>query len=672
MCGIAGFVGVQFAQDRLSVQGAVVAMTDRIVRRGPDSDGHWVDLEAGVALGHRRLAIVELSDAGSQPMASHSGRFMVVYNGEIYNQDDLRAELAGQGLAPNWRGHSDTETMLACFEAWGVRATLTKLIGMFAFALWDRQERTLTLARDRLGEKPLYYGWQGKGAGRSFLFGSELKALGAHPAFEGEIDRDSLALLMRYAYIPAPHSIYRNIRKLLPGTFATLDPGGGEPRLETYWSAAEVARRGVARPFAGSADEAVKALEDLLHDAVGRQMMADVPLGAFLSGGIDSSTVVSLMQAQSSRPVKTFSIGFHEKGYNEAEHAKAVAQHLGTDHTELYVTAREAMDVIPRLPQLYDEPFADHSQIPTFLVAQLARRDVTVSLSGDAGDELFAGYNRYQFFSSLWQRLRHVPKPLRSLAARAILAVPPARWNGLGNILPSRLRPSLLGDKLHKGAGVLASGNSDELYHSLISLWRTPEDLVLGTTGRASERLADDIDLDGLEEVERMMVFDLVGYLPDDILAKVDRAAMGVSLETRVPFLDHRVVEFAWSLPMEHKIRDGQTKWPLRQILYKHVPKALVERPKMGFALPNGEWLRGDLRAWADELLDPHNMAAEGYLAAGPITDAWDAHISGQVNLEYKLWPILMFQQWLRSQGREAANETKSPIGEREISAAAV
>lgn len=672
MCGLAGFIGTEFAHNREAVETALVAMTDRIVHRGPDSEGHWVDLDGGVALGHRRLAIVELSDAGSQPMASHSGRYVIVYNGEIYNQDDLRVELADEGLAPAWRGHSDTETLLACIDGWGVRRALTKLIGMFAFALWDRKERALVLARDRLGEKPLYYGWQGAAGRRTFLFGSELKALTAHPAFGGEIDRGALALLMRLAYIPAPHSIYRGIRKLLPGTFATVSQGGAEPRIETYWSAADVARRGVSERFEGSPEEAVDALGHLLGDAVGRQMMADVPLGAFLSGGIDSSTVAALMQAQSSRPIKTFSIGFHEEGYNEAEHAKAVARHLGTDHTELYVTAQQAMDVVPRLPALYDEPFADHSQIPTFLVAHLARRDVTVSLSGDAGDELFAGYNRYQFFSSLWSTLRHVPRPLRAAGAKAIESMSPRRWNGLGDLLPRNRRPALLGDKLHKGAGVLTSRSSDELYRSLISLWRNPEDVVLGATEPPSRLMGDVLDLDGLSGVERMMAFDLVGYLPDDILAKVDRAAMGVSLETRVPFLDHRVVEFAWSLPMDYKIRDGQTKWALRQVLYRHVPKALLERPKMGFALPNGAWLRGPLREWADDLLDSERLGHEGFFAAAPISEAWNAHLSGQVNLEYKLWPALMFQQWLRSERARPAisPRTRTAAATREFTGA--
>jgi asparagine synthase (glutamine-hydrolysing) len=659
MCGFAGFLGgaALFGGGRAAP--IATAMADRIRHRGPDHGDIWLDPDAGIALAHRRLAIVDLSAAGDQPMQSVSGRYVTIYNGEIYNHLDLRRQLEEDGHSFDWRGHSDTETLLAAIDAWGVRGALERSIGMFALALWDRRDRALILARDRLGEKPLYYGWQGEGQSAAFLFGSELKAFRPHPAFEGEINRDSLTLLMRHGYIPAPHSIYRGIVKLMPGCFATLRAGRREPEIEAYWSAAEVAERGAKEPLAASPAEAVQSLETLLLDAVGQQMIADVPLGAFLSGGVDSSTIVALMQAQSSRPVKTFSIGFNEAEYNEAVHAKAVAEHLGTDHTELYVTAPQAMEVIPRLPDLYDEPFADPSQIPTFLVSQLARRSVTVSLSGDAGDELFGGYNRYKMTAAFWRRLSMAPRPLRGALADALTSVSPRTWNRLAAavepILPESLRMRVPGDKIHKGAGVLRSASAAELYHGLVSSWRDPEGLVIEgrepptlLTGRAP-------DLSGLSEIERMMALDMLTYLPDDILAKVDRAAMSVSLETRVPLLDHRVVEYAWRLPIDYKIRDGQTKWALREVLYRHVPRALIERPKMGFGVPVGDWLRGPMRDWAEALLDPDRLAQEGFFRPEPIRRMWAAHLEGSVNEQYKLWIVLMFQAWLEKEGAEGA-----------------
>jgi asparagine synthase (glutamine-hydrolysing) len=654
MCGISGLLraGASAAPDALLA--AATRMADAIRHRGPDGHGCWVDAEAGIALGHRRLAIVDLSEAGHQPMVSASGRYVLTYNGEIYNHPDLRAALEQNGQAPAWRGHSDTETLLACFDVWGVVAALKQVRGMFAFALWDREARELVIGRDRLGEKPLYYGWQGEGAERVFLFGSELKALAAHPRFRGEVDREALMLLMRHGYVPTPYSIYRHISKLPPGCIATLSRAAPEPDIQPYWSAVDTALEGLAEPFAGSPEQAVDALEALLGDAVARQMMADVPLGAFLSGGVDSSTVVALMQAQSRQPVRTFSIGFAEEGYDEAQHARAVARHLGTDHVELYVTPEQARDVIPSLPRLYDEPFADSSQIPTHLVSKLAREKVTVSLSGDGGDELFAGYTRYQMSASLWGALSPVPAPLRALAGSALTALPVRFLNRVGNVLPSRARVNLLGDKLHKGAGVLRSRSADELYFGLVSLWPDPAKVVRGAVEPSTLLTGDRPDLGSMGAVERMMALDLVSYLPDDILVKVDRAAMAVSLETRVPLLDPRVVAFAWSLPMHYKIRDGQTKWPLRQLLYRHVPKALIERPKMGFGVPVGEWLRGPLRDWGEGLLDAGRIASEGYFDAAEVRATWDAHQKGDVNLPYRLWPILMFQQWLEAQDRPA------------------
>lgn len=625
-------------------------MANAIEHRGPDSDGYWTDPQAGIGLAHRRLAIVDLSPAGAQPMASVSGRYVLAFNGEIYNHLRLREALAHDGkVAAAWRGHSDTETLLAGFEAWGIEETLQRAIGMFAVAVWDRAERVLTLARDRLGEKPLYYGWQGQGSGAAFLFGSELSALRRHPAFAAEVNRDALALYMRHNCIGGEHSIYTGIRKLAPGHLLSVSTVRPEPVVRAWWSGAEVAARGLAQPFAGSPVQAVDALEALLRDAVAQQMMADVPLGAFLSGGIDSSTVVALMQAQSSRPVRTFSIGFHEEGYNEAEHAKAVAQHLGTYHTEMYVTAQQALDVIPKLPTLYSEPFADSSQIPTFLVSQLARQHVTVSLSGDAGDELFCGYTRYQMTAGMWGKVSRLPRSLRLAAAAVIRALPTGAWDKLGGVLPASLG-ARVGDKLHKGAALLGSRSVADLYRGMVSHWADPASVVLGAREPATVLAGAAPDLQGLGDVERMMALDMLSYLPDDILAKVDRAAMGVSLETRVPFLDHRVVEFAWSLPLGYKLRNGVTKWPLRQVLYRHVPRELIERPKMGFGVPIDHWLRGPLRDWAESLLSESRLAQEGFFNPAPIRQKWAAHLSGQRNWQYHLWDVLMFQAWFGAQ----------------------
>ncbi|HEX9881536.1 MAG TPA: asparagine synthase (glutamine-hydrolyzing), partial [Hyphomicrobium sp.] len=627
MCGIAGFIGGGRHDGRADL--VARHMADAIARRGPDDHGVWVDRDAGAALAHRRLSIVDLTPAGHQPMLDRTGRYAITFNGEIYNHAELRVELEHAGVAPGWRGHCDTEVLLEAIAAWGVRRALERSVGMFAFALWDKRERTLVLARDRLGEKPLYYGW----AGSTFVFGSELSALTAHPDWEGEIDRDALGLLVRLNYIPAPHAIYKGIRKVPPGTYFVLQAGARAGKSETYWDAGAVAADGVRHPFTGSADEAVERTDALMREALKGQMMADVPLGAFLSGGIDSSTVVALMQAMSPRPVRTFSIGFKEPGYDEAPHAKAVARHLGTDHTELYVTMKEAMAVVPQLPSLYSEPFADVSQIPTFLVSELARRHVTVALSGDGGDELFSGYTRYAIGDKLWRVLSRVPRGARRGAAALLRNVPAKQWdavlNGPLRLLPERSRPRLVGDKLNKAAGVIGLDSADDIYDALISLWPDPAGVVVGASGRemprASTHLAD--------PVRRMMHRDLVGYLPDDILVKVDRASMAVGLEARVPLLDHRLVEFTWTLPLGLLRRDGASKWPLRRILSRHIPPALTERPKMGFGVPIDSWLRGGLRDWAESLLDARRLADEGLFHPEPIRATWQAHLDGHRNM---------------------------------------
>ncbi len=647
MCGLAGFLGPPGA-DLAAVAGA---MAGELLHRGPDDGGAWADDAAGIALGHRRLSIVDLSAAGHQPMVSHDGRFVIAYNGELYNTGELKAELERHGVVPDWRGHSDTEVLLEAIAAWGVGEALRRTVGMFAFALWDLRERRLTLARDRIGEKPLYYGtFDGV-----VLFGSEPKALRRHPAWRGEIDRDALALYVRHGYVPAPFSIYRGIAKLVPGCFAEFTVGSTVPVIRPYWTARQTAVAGIAASRAEPEANLVEDLDSLLRRAVRGQMVADVPLGAFLSGGIDSSTVVALMQAQSDRPINTFTIGFGEAEYNEATHAKAVAQHLGTHHTELYVTPEQARGVIPKLPHIYCEPFADASQIPTFLVCELARRHVAVALSGDAGDELFGGYNRYLLAQRVWRWLSTVPLPLRRLSVRAMLAMPTTSWDrflgALRFALPQRLRVPNPGDKVHKLAAVLATESLDVVYQRLVSQWPAPREVVLGGVEPPTP-LTRPGDLEGLRTpLQRMTYLDLVTYLPDDILVKVDRAAMAVSLETRVPLLDHRVLEFAWRLPERHKVRGGRGKHLLREVLARYVPRELFDRPKMGFGVPIDQWLRGPLREWAAHLLDPATLRRQGYFAVEPISQAWTEHLDGRRSNQYPLWTILMFQAWLEHSG---------------------
>ncbi len=641
----------------------VSCMALAIANRGPDDAGVWVDEQAGIAFGHRRLSIVDLSAAGHQPMHSNAGRFVMAFNGEIYNHLELRAEL--EGVA--WRGHSDTETLLAGFEAWGVESALQKAVGMFAIALWDKQYQTLTLARDRLGEKPLYYGW----VNGVFVFGSELKALRAYPGFANPVCRQALAQYLRFMYVPAPRSIYQGIYKLEPGCLLTVQgkPPASAPaqslrprpdnaqsygslQIKRWWSLAEAVVSGAQNPI----DNEVEALDQLkcrLQDAVSLQSLADVPLGAFLSGGVDSSAIVALMQQQASRPVKTFTIGFDEAGFDESPFARAVAEHLGTDHHEMRVTAQMAQEVIPTLPWMYDEPFADSSQIPTHLVCRAARQHVTVALSGDAGDELFGGYNRYFWGPRVWNRLSVLPEPARKLLGSALAAVPVSGWNALGAPLFGRGDGVVrLGDKVHKLADRLSHVHDmDGLYRSLVSEWVDPASLVFGENGanltESSNQLDDPLPLLGMNQPLPMMYWDSMTYLPDDILCKVDRAAMACSLETRVPFLDHRLVELAWRLPLHMKVRGNTGKWALRQVLYKYVPKELIDRPKAGFAIPIGQWLCGPLRDWAESLITEQRLQSEGYLRPAPIRQAWAEHLSGRRDNTSKLWAVLMFQAWL-------------------------
>ena len=653
MCGIAGFWSNKtLSQDPVELLNRMGSM---LAHRGPDDSGTFHDSGAGIGFSFRRLSIIDLSAEGHQPMTSVSGRYTIIFNGEVYNYEEIRKELGQQ----SWRGHSDTEVILAAIERWGLDAAIRRFVGMFAIALWDAAERRLHLLRDRLGIKPVYYGHiEG-----SFVFASELKALRAFPGFQAAIDRDSLAAYMRCAYIPAPHSIYQGIHKLQPGTILTLESPGGQPALHSFWSAHDAARDGAKSRLEGSDEEIVEQLRVTLADAVRLRMIADVPLGAFLSGGIDSSTVVALMQSQSSRPVKTFTIGFHENAYNEAAHAGKIARHLGTDHTELFVTSQDALDVVPLLPSMYDEPFADSSQIPTFLVSKLAHQHVTVALSGDGGDELFWGYPRYQFVTSLWRVLKKIPRPAARGSAKMMRLLPAALIDSVMDRLPAprRLKNSP-GQKLHRLADHLMAQDPAEIYLRALTMWPDPSAVVPGS--REHGPLAGSIrKFAKMGHVGEMaMLTDLTNYLPDDILTKVDRASMAVGLEARVPVLDHRVVELAWRLPLHFKIRNGTTKWALRQILHRYVPPKLVERPKMGFSVPIDLWLRGPLRQWAEDLLSPQSLARHAFFSEKLIREKWEEHVSGARNWQYLLWPVLMFQAWIATQSSSRMQGDSHPV----------
>ena len=646
MCGLAGFLNAKGSDSEDSLRSQVTTMANQLAHRGPDDSGEWVDGSCQLALGHRRLSIIDTSSDGHQPMISGSGRFVIAYNGEVYNFLALRGDLEKRGV--RFKSSSDTEVVLAAIEAYGLREAVTRFVGMFAFALWDRESRSLHLVRDRLGIKPLYYGH----VGSRFVFGSELKALTCTPGFRGTVNRAALAKFVQYSYVPAPHSIFEGIAKQMPGTIVSLSADSPESvQTETYWDANEVARSGLGDLFRGSDAEAIDMLDEILTDAVVSRMVSDVPLGAFLSGGYDSSLVAGIMQRESRNAIKTFSIGFTDREFDESQHAEAVANHLGTEHTSLLVTPREAQSVIPLLPDLYDEPFSDSSQIPTFLVSRLAREKVTVSLSGDGGDELFAGYNRHTWVGKLWRWMRYTPAGLRKVAARGVMSVPSSTWNNvarrIGYVIPPLRHQRRVGENMHKLSGVLAARGPQEIYAQLISHWHDGDGLVLGANSNRQAVEKGDLGLDGSEYAQKMLLMDQTNYLPNDILTKVDRASMGVSLEARVPLIDHRVFEFAWRLPLTMKVRERQSKWILRQLVYRMIPADLMERPKAGFGIPIGEWLRGPLKQWAGDLLDESRIRRDGYFDAALVVTKWNEHLRGIGSWHYDLWDILMFQAWL-------------------------
>lgn len=643
MCGICGFITTR----QISLATTIRDMAGRLRHRGPDDEGVWIDPSDGVALGHRRLAVVDLSPHGHQPMISRDGRYVITFNGEIYNHLSLRNELDSEMSGETgWRGRSDTEVLLEGLSKWGTEKALAKTSGMFAFALWDRVDRRLTLARDRIGEKPLYYGQTERG----FVFASELKAFRAFPGIKLEIDPSSVALLLQYGYIPAPHSIYIDIRKLKPASWMEVGVDGGSAKLGTprrYWALPSASSQAVD-VIPSDRKVQVDCLDDLLSAAVREQMIADVPLGAFLSGGIDSTTVVSMMQAHASTPVRTFTIGFEEDSFNEAPHAKKIARFLGTSHTELYLSASDALNIIPSLPEIYDEPFADSSQIPTWLVAKMTREHVTVSLSGDGGDELFAGYPRYQFADTLWRSISQLHPTLRRSASSLLASRSPGEWDSILRLLPRKFRSAITGHRIHRLSQLMRTTSFPNFYSCLVSQWQEPWRLL--REGGEEMQCIESFPIDSsASTLATMRLLDLDRYLPDDLLVKVDRATMNVSLEARAPFLNHRVVEFAFGLQDSILIHGGKGKWILKEVLRKYVPDSLTNRPKAGFSIPIAQWLRGALRPWADELLSADTLNRQGLLNTELVRGAWDEHLSGQHDRQAYLWNILMLQAWLQA-----------------------
>ncbi len=648
MCGLTGFFDRSANLSEQEGLSLLAKMGEAIQHRGPDDHGEFYEPNHGVGISFRRLAILDTSPTGHQPMNSDSGRFTMAYNGEVYNFKRVESELAGAGLLPVLRGTSDTEIMLAAFEAWGVQSAVKRFIGMFAIALWDHQENCLYLIRDRVGVKPMYYGW----FGNTLIFGSELKTLRCHPTFEAEIDRDSLAQFLQFSYVPSPHSIYKNVFKLPSGTILKVNSHGKCEGLTSYWSLDKAASDGKKNRFSGSRDSAIAELETLLTDCIGLRMIADVPLGAFLSGGVDSSLVVSIMQAQSSIPVKTFSVGFQQGEYDEAVFAKEVAKHLGTDHIEQYVSDQDALDVVPLLPAMFDEPFGDPSQIPTYLVSKMARQHVTVSLSGDGGDELFGGYNRYSVAKKLWKLNQRYPETLRNVMIATLKSLPPSAWESVYGLfrwtMPSCLKVKRVGERIDVLESALAAKGQADIYERIMSHWDSPEAAVVGSQRRTPIGFEAQNFSNAFEFTENMMLTDMKTYMQEDVLAKVDRASMAVSLEAREPLLDHRLVEFALALPPEWRATQSNTKQLLRDVLYGHVPKELIERPKQGFAAPIGDWINGALQGWADELLDEKRLESQGFLDPKPIRKMLNEHRSGKRNWQFALWNVLMFQAWLK------------------------
>lgn len=651
MCGITGFLHLN--NNTVDLEKHLRCMTKTLSHRGPDSSGVWTDSKIGIGLGHSRLAIIDLSKQGAQPMNSHSGRYIISFNGEIYNHQSLRLEFESH-KSFIWNGSSDTETLLAGFELFGITETLKKCVGMFAFAVWDTVDCSLTLARDRIGEKPLYYGWQNNNS--VLLFGSELKALKANPFFSADISRNSLSLFMRHNNVPCPYTIYNNIFKLSPGYILKINKKG-EESFTQYWSGEKVKNKSNVLTNCNNANDIVDGLDSILRKSIKRQMISDVPLGAFLSGGVDSSTITALMQEQSNVPIKTYSIGFDESSYNEAIFSKKVAQYIGTDHTEIYLTPSEIMSVIPDLPLIYDEPFADSSQIPTYLVSKLAKNHVQVALSGDGGDEIFGGYNRYHFTATMWGKLSKIPYPIRNIMSWLTNKVSPLAWNRIADYVGASKIWADMGTKIYKGSQVMSSKSIEEGYMRLVSHWNDPGLVVKNSQEPPTLLTGNRPSFEGLSDIETMMMLDMLTYLPDDIMTKVDRAGMANSLEIRSPFLDHQVIDYALNIPMDLKLRheNGKyvTKWALRKVLYKYVPKSLIERPKVGFGLPIGAWIRGPLREWAEDLLSKKRINEDGYFFYEPIRLKWKEHIDGKGSWEHSLWNVLMFNAWLQEEKKD-------------------